>query len=452
MLGKYIVLGHPDSSTSPSWPDESLGQVIDVSCEGEEAVLKALGVVWDTRMPPELLARLESGEKVNVSVGFQTYSSEKSGEWKGKPYSVVADRIYYEHIGIVPVGACTPEDGCSAQIIVQTEKVDGGNTDGETDTNKTLDVESKTVNQAVGAPVEAVEPEVPPPLFKDPDEMLQFTNQALSIQDNDELKEEQLRTAFSFVMDNLSKYGWSILDIQDPSARHPAMAAFVARAAGAWKNNDPLFSPPGEEQVANSVTQSQGPRSWRGDEKMPEKKNEEGAKTLHHYPVLSQTEDGTTQITWNSTEDPKEAESAKITYDAEFKKVLGSYDETMKDLKAQADAGLAADGVARSLLLGSLKSALPKLNDTSLEKYKSMGLDALVGIVNDLGQNITVSPAAPEQAPGLVTQTPETKPDEKANQVIQSPTPVNLQKIRENNKMTFAEAQKRLKKELGMDI
>lgn len=452
LLGKYIVLGHPDSDTSPSWPDEALGQVIDVSCDGEDGAVKVLAVLWVSRVPPDLLARLEAGEKVSVSVGFQMYSKEESGEWNGKPYSMIAERIYFEHIGIVPVGACTPDDGCSAQIIIQNEKSDGGNTDGEDESKTQIDVESKTVNQAVGAPTESVEPEVPPPLFKDPDELLLFTNEALAIQDNDELREEQLRVAFNFVRKTMDDYGYGISDIQDANTRASAMAAFVARAAESWRNDDPLFTPPGEEQVVTSVTQSQSSRSGRGDDNMTEK-DDKGDKTLFHYPVLSQTEDGVTQITWNSTEDPKEAENAKVAYDTEFKKVLGGYDDTMKDLKAQADAGQVADGVARTLLLGNLKTAMPKLNDESLERYKGMSLDSLVGIVNDLGQNIAMASPAGDQAPSMVTQTPDqTQEGDKSTKVTQSPTPVNLQKMRAKNPMTFAEAQKRLQKELGMTI
>jgi hypothetical protein len=93
--------------------------------------------------------------------------------------------------------------------------------------------------------VEASEAERPPPLFKDPDEMLAFTNQALAISDNPELRAEQIRTAFDFVMDNVHQYGWSFFDNPDQESRAAAMAAFVARAAAAWNANDPLFTPPG---------------------------------------------------------------------------------------------------------------------------------------------------------------------------------------------------------------
>lgn len=447
ILGKYIVLGHPESDTAPSWPDESLGQVIDYSFDESDGTIKVLAVLWISRIPPELLQRLESGQKVHVSVGFRMYSTETPGEWNGKQFFAVADMIYYEHIGLVSLGACKPEDGCSAELVQQSEESEADTTEDKKESQETS-IESKTVNQAVGMPVEVVDPEVPPPLFKDPDELIEFTNKALAITDNDELRDEQLRTAFEFVRSIVNDHLYSILDIESLESKASAMAAIVARAAESWRNNDPLFTPPGEEQVTN-VTQSKGSLAWRGDEKMTDKKMEEGAKMLYHYPVLSQTEDGSHKIEWNSTEDPKVLDEAKERYNTEFTKVLGSFNETMDDLKAKAESGEAADSVARTLLLGNLKSSLPKLNDASMDKYKAMDLNSLVGIVNDLGQNIQAVQNATGDGPGLVNQTPE---DKTSTQVTQSPTPVNLQRIGDKKKMTFAEAQKRLQKELGMKI
>lgn len=448
ILGKYLVLGHPESDTAPSWPDESLGQVIDYSFEETDGTIKVLAVGWISRIPPELLQRLESGQKVHVSVGFRMYSTETPGEWNGKQFFSVADMIYYEHIGLVSLGACKPEDGCSAELVQQSEESEDDTTADKKESQETS-IESKTVNQAVGIPVEAVEPEVPPPLFKDPDELIAFTNEALAITDNDELRNEQLRTAFDFVMTTFNDHLSSILGIESLESKASAMAAIVARAAESWRNNDPLFTPPGEEQVTN-VTQSKSSLAWRGDDKMTDKKTEDGAKTLYHYPVLSQTEDGSHKIEWTSTDDPKVLDEAKNSYNTEFTKVIGSFNETMTDLKAKAESGEAADSVARTLLLGNLKSALPKLNDASMDKYKAMDLNSLVGIVNDLGQNIPAAPPAAGDGPGLVNQTPDTKT---SSQVSQAPTQVNLQRIGDGKgKMTFAEAQKRLQKELGMKI
>jgi len=452
MLGKYVVLGHPDSNTSPSWPDEALGQVVDVAAEGDEARIRLLLALWKNRMPPELLQRFLSGEKVSVSVGLNMYATPQEGTWNGKPYEQVANKIYFEHLGIVPVGACTPEDGCSAQIITQSTEAEEGNTANDTEKDREMPAESKNVCQAMGAPIEAAPPDMPPPLFKDPDELLAFTNEALKISDNPELRDQQLSTAFDFVMDTIREYGWNIWDIPEGNARAMAMAAFVARAAEAWRSNDPLFTPPNPMVVAQA-TQNNRSKSWRGDAKMTvtqAKKSEEGeVKALYKYPVLSQTEDGTPQFNWNSTDDESVAIKAKEECESAISSVLSKYDNTLKEFQAAADAGAVADGIARGLLLGNLKSALPKLSEDSLERYKAMPLPDLAGIVSDLGQG-SAPAAAPAAAPAI--QAPETKEAPEAKAVTQAPTPVNLQTMKRAKPLSFAEAKARIKKELGVEI
>jgi len=130
--------------------------------------------------------------------------------------------------------------------------------------------------------------------------------------------------------------------------------------------------------------------------------------------------------------------------------MLGQFNETLGVLDAQAKKGEAADAIARGLLIGGLKTAMPKLTDASLEKYKGMDLDSLAGIVTDLGQAVTPI-AAPgmdggEGAPAPGSLAPDAKRESHA------PTQVDLQKIGEKKKFTFLDAAKRVKAETGIDL
>ena len=453
LLGRYVMLDHPEAGTEPAWCDTAMGQIIGVEAHGENSEIHCLLVMWVNRMPPELTQKIDNGERIGVSVGFVQFFKEEEGYWEDKPYNAVATKIHYTHLAIVPVGACSVEDGCSAQIISQNQDAEAGTTAKKEDESelKTGAAESKEVHQAII--VDASEAERPPPLFKDPDEMLAFTNQALAISDNPELRAEQLRTAFNFVMDNIHEFGWALYDNPDQDSRAAAMAAFVARAAAAWKAGDPLFVPPG---AAVSVSQSTRSRSWRGDDiPMSEEKHEkkeEGATitTLYKYPVLTQTDDGKPQISWNSTEDQAKFDAGVKDYEAAFGGMLNQFNETLGALDAKAKKGEAADAIARGLLIGGLKTAMPKLTDASLEKYKGMELDSLAGIVTDLGQAVTpvAAPAIEggEGAPATGSLAPESKKESHA------PTQVDLQKIGEKKKFTFLDAAKKFKAETGIDL
>jgi len=452
MLGRYVMLDHPEEGTEPAWSDTAMGQVIGVEAQGENSEIHCLLAMWVNRMPPELTQKIDNGEKIGVSVGFVQFFKEESGDWNGKPYEAVATKIHYTHLAIVPVGACSVEDGCSAQIISQDPNSEAGTTAKKEDEPKPGSgaAESKGVNQAVL--VDATESERPPPLFKTPDELLAFTEKALAISDNPELKSKQLDTAFDFVMNTITDYGWTIYSAEDQSARAAAMAAFVARAAAAWKAGDPLFTPPG---AAVTVSQSTRSRSWRGDDiPMSEEKHEkkdEGATitTLYKYPVLTQTDDGKPQISWNSTEDQAKFDAGVKDYETAFGGMLNQFGETLGALDAKAKKGDAADAIARGLLISGLKTAMPKLNDSSLEKYKGMELDSLAGIVTDLGQAVTpvAAPAMEgEGAPAPGSLAPEAKKESHA------PTQVDLQKLGEKKKFTFLDAAKRVKAETGIDL
>jgi len=116
LLGKYVLLDHPLEGSEPGWPETAMGQVIsvDVSLDYE---ISCICEMWKKRIPPELFQKLINGEKVGVSVGFSQYSTDESGIWKNKEYVARSSKIYYTHIAIVPLGACTIEDGCAINLL-----------------------------------------------------------------------------------------------------------------------------------------------------------------------------------------------------------------------------------------------------------------------------------------------------------------------------------------------
>ena len=454
LLGKYIMLGHPDCTTCPSWPDEALGQVIDYRVEGPESSLVTLWVLWVNRLSPELLQRFQSGEKIGVSVGFQQYFKESGGVWNDKPYQAVADKIYFEHIGIVPIGACTVDDGCEAHLVNQNPQGSGEITKDGTQECGTVSKPNVVTQAVIAAPVDS-EPERPPPLFKNPDELIAFTNGAMLIKDNPELLVKQVETAFNFVMDNVHEYGWSIFDIKDPIARANAMATFVARGAEAWKSGDPVFSPVVSQIVG--VAQSPARRSWMGNKEaqivtQSKKPDEKDVKIKYSYPSIEE-KDGKSSIVWNSTEDEKEAQKSTEA-------MLKQFTDTAASLKSDVEKGAAADGIARALLMTSLKGSLPNLSDSSLKRYEAMDLSTLAGIVGDLGQapaglgDAASAGASADDGgegdgsgPGVAAlQTP------KPGHQKQAPTPYSLQRLDRSKKMTGVDAMKRLSKELGVKI
>ena len=116
VLGRYLMLDHPEEGSEPAWNDTALGQVIGYSVIGPDAALKVKLNVWENRISRDILDKLQNGGKLPVSSGHLAFHKEEAGTFESKPYSAVATKIYFEHIALVPVGACSPEDGCSLSI------------------------------------------------------------------------------------------------------------------------------------------------------------------------------------------------------------------------------------------------------------------------------------------------------------------------------------------------
>lgn len=52
LLGKYVMLGHPAADTEPNWPEQALGQVVNVEFDPEAGELWAEMVLWKNRSRP----------------------------------------------------------------------------------------------------------------------------------------------------------------------------------------------------------------------------------------------------------------------------------------------------------------------------------------------------------------------------------------------------------------
>ncbi|MDH7597545.1 MAG: DUF2213 domain-containing protein [Methanothrix sp.] len=121
LLGKYVMLGHPAADTEPNWPEQALGQVVNVEFDPEAGELWAEMVLWKNRIPEDLLRRLESGEVIPVSSGHLSYDDDETGTVGGKTYTKRTRKMYFEHVGIVSAGACDVADGCGVFLDTEPE-------------------------------------------------------------------------------------------------------------------------------------------------------------------------------------------------------------------------------------------------------------------------------------------------------------------------------------------
>ncbi len=119
VLGRYLMLDHPEEGSEPAWNDTALGQVVGFRLIEPGAALQVKLNIWENRIPPEILAKFQSGEKLPVSSGHIAFWKEEAGSFESKPYNAVATKVYFEHVALVPVGACSPEDGCSLSLCAQ---------------------------------------------------------------------------------------------------------------------------------------------------------------------------------------------------------------------------------------------------------------------------------------------------------------------------------------------
>ena len=93
--------------------DEAKGYVDNVELRmdgnGRPEVVANLNIF---KTEAELIDKIRSGKKVEVSVGFWYVREDSTGAFAGMKYDHVQRNLYFDHVAIVERGACSREQGC----------------------------------------------------------------------------------------------------------------------------------------------------------------------------------------------------------------------------------------------------------------------------------------------------------------------------------------------------
>lgn len=110
--------GFPISCNSPEvLESQNVGRVFGAMAVEGGKKLKAevwLDVVRLQAIDPELLAKINSKQTIEVSTGLFMEEEETPGEWNGEKYASIAKNFRPDHLALLPVGvgACSTADGC----------------------------------------------------------------------------------------------------------------------------------------------------------------------------------------------------------------------------------------------------------------------------------------------------------------------------------------------------
>jgi hypothetical protein len=110
LRGIPITINHPEDGVSDS--ALAVGQVVDVEWDEEQQRAIADCELWASKCPPDLIAKIAAGDAVDVSTGYYAAQDPVPGTWGDQPYSEVEKSLFFDHLAIVPLGACTSLDGC----------------------------------------------------------------------------------------------------------------------------------------------------------------------------------------------------------------------------------------------------------------------------------------------------------------------------------------------------
>lgn len=152
--GIPLPINHPRKGNLPvtaNTPDvlESsvIGRFFNVEVDKTQKALK--GELWiDTVKAqtitdgPEIIMRLESGEKLEVSTAYFADIEDKAGVFAGERYNGIQRNLRPDHLALLPhsVGACSWDDGCGAPRVAErqhTEKIFANTVDETNDRNAT---------------------------------------------------------------------------------------------------------------------------------------------------------------------------------------------------------------------------------------------------------------------------------------------------------------------------
>lgn len=112
--GHPVIDGEQVSANTPDVLKTAIGMVFNAHVEGKRLVMEA----WiDPTLPAAqvVLARVEAGQLVEVSVGVLVIEEPVPGTWEGKPYFAIWRVILPDHLAILPEGdegACSGTMGC----------------------------------------------------------------------------------------------------------------------------------------------------------------------------------------------------------------------------------------------------------------------------------------------------------------------------------------------------
>jgi hypothetical protein len=113
-IGHPVKDGEQVSANTPDVLPQSIGLVFNAHVDGPRLCMEA----WiDPTMPEaqRVLARVQAGELVEVSVGVLVVEEMSPGTWEGKPYFAIWRVILPDHLALLPEGdegACSGAMGC----------------------------------------------------------------------------------------------------------------------------------------------------------------------------------------------------------------------------------------------------------------------------------------------------------------------------------------------------
>jgi len=129
-LGKYpdswngipVVINHPEKegmNISANDPDiidgQTVGRVYNTHVKDKKLVAEVwLDMEKLKNISPEVLAAINGGELLEVSLGMFTDDERIEGDWNGENYEAIAKNHRPDHLALLPcgVGACSVFDGC----------------------------------------------------------------------------------------------------------------------------------------------------------------------------------------------------------------------------------------------------------------------------------------------------------------------------------------------------
>lgn len=108
LLGVPVTVTHPQDGVR--FEEEAVGQVVEV--HWEPPAVRVIAELFKDRLPPMILDLIKNGEPVEVSVGYYPIEVPAEGEFQGEKYDRIETSLFFDHVAIVPQGACSWEDGC----------------------------------------------------------------------------------------------------------------------------------------------------------------------------------------------------------------------------------------------------------------------------------------------------------------------------------------------------